>query len=76
MNARRPIVEILDPLVVQILRNKTPAERLAQAFRMWETARAIVRASVRQQHPDWSEEEILRETARRLSHGATERVLR
>lgn len=34
---RRPVVEILDPMIVEILRQKAPAERLAQAFRMWET---------------------------------------
>jgi hypothetical protein len=73
---RRPVVEILDPMVVQILRQKTPAVRLEQAFRMWETARLIVGGGVRQQHPDWSEDEVLREIARRLSHGATESVPR
>lgn len=71
---RRPVVEILDPMIVEILRRKTPAERLAQAFHMWETATLIIRSSVRQQHLDWSEEQILQEAARRLSHGATERV--
>ena len=43
---RRPVVEILDPLIVQILRRKTPAERLSQAFQMWETARLIVLGAV------------------------------
>lgn len=76
-NAQRsPVVEILDPVIVDILRRQTPQERLAQSFRLWETARLIVRSSVRQQHPEWSEDEILREAARRLSHGATERVPR
>ena len=49
-------------------------ERLAQAFRMWETACVIVRGAVREQHPEFSELEVLRESARRLSHGATDRV--
>jgi hypothetical protein len=69
-------VEIIDPSIVQVLRAKTPAERLAQAFRIWDSARAITRGSVLQQHPDWAEDQILRETARRLSHGATEGVCR
>ena len=69
-----PVVELLDPVVVEILRKKTPAERLAQAFRIWETARLVIRSSIQQQHPDWSEEQVRRETANRLSHGATERA--
>ncbi len=76
MTGKKPVVEIIDPLIVEILRQKTPAEHLRQAFRLWETARLIVRAAVRQQHPDWSEEQVLRESASRLSHGATERVRR
>ncbi len=74
MTARTPVVEILDPVVVEILRSKTPAERLAQAFRMWETARLMTRSSVRQQYPNWSDEQVLKESAKRLSHGMTERV--
>ena len=74
MTARIPVVEILDPVVVEILRGKTPADRLAKAFRMWETARLMTRSSVRQQYPNWSEEQVLKEAAKRLSHGMTERV--
>jgi hypothetical protein len=73
---KRPVVEIIEPELVRVLRQKTPSERLAQAFRIWESAREIIRASVHQQHPDWNEDRILREVARRLSHGATERVPR
>lgn len=75
-STRQPVIEILEPEMVEILRQKTPAERLTQAFRMWETAREMIRGTIRQQHPDWSEEQVLREAANRLSHGATERVPR
>ena len=73
---RLPVVEILDPQIVEILRRKTPAERLSQAFGMWETAGLIIRSAVRQQHPEWDDDQIQRESARRLSHGATELVPR
>lgn len=76
MNARVPVVEIIDPMVVEILRKKTPVERLAQAFAMWESARIMTLGAIRHQHPEWSEEQVLREAASRLSHGATERVPR
>ncbi len=74
--ARRSVIELPDPMVVEILRRQTPQQRLAQAFRMWETARVITLGAIRQQHPDWQEEQVLREAANRLSHGATERVPR
>ena len=71
---RRPVVEIIDPMVVEILRRKTPEERLMQASDLWETAYLIIRGSVRQQHPEWTDEQVLKEAASRLSHGATKRV--
>jgi len=74
LRTRPPVVEIIDPSIVRVLRAKTPAERLAQAFRILDSARAITRGSVLQLHPDWDEDQVLRETARRLSHGATESV--
>ncbi len=76
MNPRRPVVEIIDPMMVEILRKKTPAERLKVAFGMWESARVMIRGVLRQQHPEWSESQILRESAWRLSHGATHRAPR
>jgi hypothetical protein len=76
MTTERPVVEILDPAVVEIMRQKSPAERLAQVFRIWETVRLVTRSSIRQQHPEWNDDQVLRETANRLSHGATERVPR
>ena len=53
-----------------------PQQRLAQAAAMWKMARIVTQAAVADQNPDWKEEQILKETARRLSHGATENVQR
>lgn len=69
-------MEIIEPVMVDILRQKSPAQRLAQAFRMWDCAKIMTRGAIRQQYPDWSEERVFQETARRLSHGATEHVSR
>lgn len=74
MARKRPVIELPDPLTVAILRGKSPEERLRMSFGMWNTARILVRGTLRQEHPDWTEEEILRESAHRLSHGATRRV--
>ena len=74
MTVATPVVEILDSVVVEILRRKTPADRLAQAFRMWNTARLVTSSSIRQQHPDWSDQMVQQATASRLSHGMSDHV--
>ena len=62
--------EPLDPGMVEILRRKTGAERYAIASGMFAMARDIVTASVRNRHPNWTDEQVRREVAHRLSHGA------
>ena len=59
----------ISPEMAAIYRQKTPTERLQIGFGMWRAARRLVAASVRQQHPDWSDDEASREIARRMSHG-------
>ena len=61
----------MDPMMVEIMRNKTPAQRLAIAFRMWDSARLIVKGGVKYQHPDWSDEEVEQEIAIRMRGSAT-----
>lgn len=53
-------------MMVEIMRNKTPAQRLAIAFRMWDSARLIVKGGVKYQHPDWSDKEVEQEIAIRM----------
>lgn len=60
-------IEVVDDIMVPILRQKTPAERLQIAFDLWEMARGIIEASLRAEHPDWGETRIGREVARRLA---------
>ncbi len=62
--------EVLDDRMAEILRAKTPAERLAIACRMWDFARQLIGDGIRTQHPEWSEAEVQRQIARRMSHGA------
>ncbi len=56
--------------MAQVLRQKTGAERLAIAHRMWRFGYQLVSRSVKNQHPSWSEDQIRKEVARRMSHGA------
>lgn len=52
-----------------VYRQKTPGQRLQIGCGMWRAARKLVEAGVRRQHPDWSDDKLSSEIARRLSHG-------
>jgi len=68
---RRPLnVELMDDAMADVLRAKSPAERLAIANGMWRSARRMIEAILRAEQPDWSADQIRREVARRMSHGA------
>jgi hypothetical protein len=75
MNNRQPVVEVMDEMMVDVLREKTEAERLKIAFGMWETARVMIGGVLRQEHPEWSEDAINQEIARRISHGEVSHVV-
>ncbi len=63
-------IEVIDDQMAEILRQKTGAERLAIASGMYASARRMLISHLRTTHPEWSEERVLHEAARRLSHGA------
>lgn len=56
--------------MARVLREKSGAQRLAMTHRMWRFAYQIATRSVRGQHPDWTDSEVRKEVARRMSHGA------
>lgn len=62
-------IEVVDDETARILRGKTGAERLAIASAMYVSARNMLLSHLAAEHPDWSEEQVAREAARRLSHG-------
>lgn len=62
--------EILSDDLAAILRAKTPAERLAMAFAMWQFACGLIERTARFEHPEWSEAELRAHVAERMSHGA------
>ena len=63
-------IEVMDEAVAAILRQKTPAERIALASAAHRTARLLLAAQVRRQHADWTDAQIDQEVARRLTRGA------
>ena len=66
MKPRRPVVEVMDPMMVEVYRNKTTDQRLQIAFDMWDFAREMIQTNVRREHPEWTEEQVQQETAFRM----------
>ena len=62
-------IEVVDEAVAEILRKKTPAERLAIGFAANRTARRIMAGGLRSQYPEWDDARIQKEIARRMSGG-------
>ncbi len=62
-------MEVMDDTMANVLREKTEAERLKIAGRMWRSARSILRGAIQTEHPDWSEEQVNGEIAERISYG-------
>jgi hypothetical protein len=69
MTRNNPIIEVMDDAMADIFRAKTEVERLRIGFRMWKSARMILRAAIRSEKPDWKDDQVNREIARRISHG-------
>lgn len=67
------VIEAVDPQMAGILRQKTPADRLAISWGLWTFVRDMIRRTLRSDHPDWTDEQIGRELAWRMSHGVVPR---
>lgn len=63
-------IERMDPQMVEMLRTKSGAERLAIAFGMFRSARRMITSQLRFEHPAWDEETLQREVARRIARGS------
>lgn len=63
-------IEVIDDVMCDVLKQKTSLERLIIAFGLWRSARTQLFNYLRSLHPDWDEERICREVAKRISHGA------
>jgi Rv0078B-related antitoxin len=59
-------IEVPGDDVVELLRRLTPAERLAIANRMWVSARNALLTMLRTDHPEWNEQQVQQEVARRM----------
>ena len=64
--------EVIDDQMAAILGKKTDAQRLRSVDAFWKSARAIIKAAIRTENPEWDSQAVNREIARRISNGATE----
>lgn len=64
-------IEVPHQRVAEILRGKTPAERLALVNEMWHAMRSMIQQAVRTDHPEWSNDQVNGEVARRIAGGST-----
>jgi len=62
-------IEVVDDAVAEILRRKTPAERVAMIFDCNKTMRLLIEGRLRSVHADWDDERIGAEVARRMTRG-------
>ena len=63
-------IEVVDESVARVLRGKQTWERAEMVFAAYRTGRLVMEASVRRQHPDWADDAVTLEVARRMSDGA------
>lgn len=63
-------IEVIDDQMVEVYRKMSGAQRLRAASGMYSMARTLILSRVRTEHPDWTRDQVNRESARRLSHGA------
>ncbi len=67
-------IEVIDDEMAEVLRRKTPAERLKIAFGLWSSARTMLTSMLSCQHPEWDQQRIQEEVVSRLAHGALRTV--
>ncbi len=63
-------IEVVDDIVAEILRRKTPAERIRITCDLWVSVHRMLTTHLRKTHPEWNFKKIEQEVARRLSHDA------
>ncbi|MBC7820520.1 MAG: hypothetical protein IAG10_26850 [Planctomycetaceae bacterium] len=61
--------EVVDQAVADIMRQKTPAEKVAMVGAAHRTAKRLMAAGIRRTHPNWSDDKVQDEVIRRLLHG-------
>ena len=64
-------IEVIDDAQAEILKRKTPTERIAMVMDCHRTMRLLIAGGLRTRHPDWDQEKINAAVAERILHGAS-----
>ena len=59
-------IEVLDDDMVEVLRRKTPVDRVAMVLDANRTMRMMLQAHFRKRHPEWDDDQVAAAVARRL----------
>jgi len=62
-------IEVVDDAVAEVLRQKTPAEKVAMIAAANRTMRLLLEGRIREQHPEWDAAIVQREISRRMTRG-------
>ncbi len=63
-------IEMVDDRMAEILRSKSPFDRLQIGFSLWQSARAFLSAHLGKTHPEWDKAEIQKEISQRFLNAA------
>lgn len=61
-------IEVVDDTVAEILRKKTGQERLEMVWDSWNFFYQWIEAFLKNSHPEWTQEQIQKEIARRVMY--------
>jgi hypothetical protein len=64
-------IEVIDEDLADVLRSKTPREKVQMIDAANRTARLLAAAGIRFQHPNWNEEQVRAEVIRRVCGGTS-----
>jgi hypothetical protein len=62
-------IEVIDDAMADVLRKKTPAERIGIGFAIWKSSTDMLKTYLKSIHPDWNNDDIRREIAKRFGNG-------
>ena len=63
-------IEVVDDRLAEVLRQRTPAQRVRMISQAHRTMRLVVEGGVRTRHPDWKDDRVKAEVVRRMTRGA------
>ncbi len=64
------LADLPDDAMISLYKEKTPQQRLEISFGLWAFARSIVKTGLKTRYPDWPEQALEEETAKRMLNAA------